>query len=101
MRHCFLRADELSFLFAEPRNDSKPARSLMFRILSTRFLSRLRGWNYLDCFGFDAEKLGTEARTSRHLRPLLLRAKKPEELAASIHQAKSQCRYTVGGIRVN
>src|SRR6266853_3367150 len=101
MRHCFLRADEPSFLFAQPRNDSKPARSLMFRILSTRFLSRLREWNYLDCFGFDAEKPGTEDRISKRLRTLLEWAKRQERHAALVTRPRSQCKYMVGGIRVN
>ena len=40
----------------KPRNDRKRVRLSMFRIPSTRFLSRLREWNFRDCFGFDAEK---------------------------------------------
>jgi hypothetical protein len=71
-----------------PRNDRKPARSWMFRILSTRFLSRLREWNYLDCFGFDVEKWRTGNRISRALRTLHLRTRKPEKVAVSIPRAK-------------
>jgi RecA/RadA recombinase len=39
-------------------------------------LSRLRVWNYRDCFGFDAEKPGSEDRISKRLHTLLLRKKK-------------------------
>jgi hypothetical protein len=73
----------------------------MFPILSTRFLWRLREWNCPDCFGFDVEKWGTENRISRALRTLLLRRRKSEKLSVSIPRAKSQYKYTVGGIRVN
>jgi hypothetical protein len=73
----------------------------MFRILSTRFLSRLREWNCLGCFGFDVEKWGTENRISRALPTLLLRTRKSEKLAVSILRAKSQCKYMVGDIRAN
>jgi len=57
------------------RNGRKRVRLSMFRIPSTRFLSRLREWNFRDCSGFDAEKPETEDRTSRHPRTLLLRIK--------------------------
>jgi hypothetical protein len=73
----------------------------MFRILSTRFLSRLREWNYPDCFGFDVEKWGTENRISRALCTLLLQTRKSEKLAVSIPRAKSQRKYMVGGIHAN
>ena len=64
--HCSLR----------PRNARRRVRSSMFRIPSTRFLLRLREWNFRDCFGFDAEKMATDDRSSKRPRTLLLRTKK-------------------------
>jgi len=37
------------------RNDRKLVRLWMFRIPLTRFLSRLRVWNFRDCSGFDEQ----------------------------------------------
>jgi recA bacterial DNA recombination protein len=88
-------------LLAQARNDRRPVRSSICRILSTPFLLGLREWNFRDCSGFDAEKQRTEDRISRRPLTLLLRTKKYEELAAQIPRAGSQCRYMVGGIRVN
>src|SRR6267154_179788 len=79
-----------------PRNGRKHVRLSMFRILLTRFLSRLQEWNSRDCFGFDAEKPGTEDRISKLLHTLLLRTKKLEKLAVSIPRARSQRQYMVG-----
>jgi hypothetical protein len=83
------------------RNGRRRARWLTFRILSIRFLSRLREWNCLGCFGFDVEKRGNENPISIALRTLLLRTRKSEKLAVSTPRAKSQYKYTVGGIREN
>src|SRR5262245_15882777 len=60
------------------RNGRRPARWLMFRILSIPFLSQLPEWNCLACFGFDVEKQGSEGRISRTLRTLVPRTRKPE-----------------------
>src|SRR5258708_1939553 len=57
------------------RNYRKRVRLSMFRIPSTRFLSRLLEWNFRDCSGFDAERPETEDRTSRRPRTLLLQIK--------------------------
>ena len=61
----------LSLCLRRPRNVSRRARSLMSPILLTRCPSRLRAWNFRGCFGFDAEKPGTEDRISKRLRTLL------------------------------
>ena len=68
------RASRFPYL-RKQRNDRKRVRLSMYRIPSTRFLSRLREWNFRDCSGFDAEKPETEDRTSRHPRTLLLQIK--------------------------
>jgi hypothetical protein len=73
----------------------------MFRILSTLFLSLLRAWTFRGCFGFDAEKPGTESRLSRAPRSLGLQTRKSEKLAVSIPRVNSQGKYMVGDIRVN
>src|SRR5262249_17395488 len=91
----------LSLYLPRLRNGRKPARSSMFRIVSTRCLSQLRGWSYLYCFGFDVEKWGTENRISRALRTFLLRIKKSEKLAVSIPRARNQSKYKAGDIRAN
>src|SRR5215472_12662629 len=70
----------LSLCLRRLRNGKRHARSLTFRILSTRFLSLPQEWNCLGCFGFDVEKRGTENRTSRAPRTLLLQTRKPEKL---------------------
>ncbi len=61
----------------------------------------LRAWTFRGCFGFDAEKPGTEDRMSKRLRTLLEWAKKQERHAALVPRPISQCKYMVGGIRVN
>jgi len=66
----------LSLCWLKPRNDRKRVRLSMFRIRSTRFLWRLREWNFRVCFGFDAGKPGTGTGFSKRLRTLLLRTKK-------------------------
>jgi len=43
-------------LLAQATDGRKRVRLSMFRIPSTRFLSRLREWNFRDCSGFDAER---------------------------------------------
>jgi hypothetical protein len=52
----------LSLCLRRPQNLSRCACSLMSPILLTRCLSRLRAWTLRGCFGFDAEKPGTEDR---------------------------------------
>src|SRR5215472_11695311 len=89
----------LSLCLPRLPNGRRHARSLTFRILSTRFLLRLREWNYLECFGFGVEKWGTGNRISGAARILLLRTRKSEKLAVSIPRAKRQCEYMVGVIR--
>src|ERR1700758_4743382 len=68
----------LSLCLRRPRNVSRRARSLMSPILLTLCPSRLRAWTFRGCFGFDAEKPGTEDRISKRLRILLEWAKKQE-----------------------
>src|SRR5207247_10306613 len=85
----------------KPRNYRKRVRLSMFRILLTRCRSRLQAWTFRGCFGFDAEKPGTEDRMSKRLRTLLEWAKKQEIHAALVPRPRSQCKYMVGGIRVN
>src|ERR1700730_18116151 len=46
----------LSPYLRRPRNVRKRVHPSMFRIRSTRFLSRLQEWNFRDCFGFAAER---------------------------------------------
>src|SRR2546421_12713235 len=84
-----------------PRSGRKPARSSMFRIRSTRFLSQLQEWNFRDFFGFDAEIPRGADRISKRLRTLLHRRKKQEKLAGSIAGARNRCPYMVGVTRVN
>src|SRR5215472_15385443 len=91
----------LSLCLPRLPNGSRHARSLTFRILSTRFLWRLREWNSRDYFGFGVEKWRTENQIPRGLRTLLLQTRKAERVAVSIPRAKSQCKYMVGGIRGN
>src|SRR6266576_60519 len=91
----------LSLCLRRPRNVSRRARSLMSPILLTRCPSRLRAWTFRGCFGFGAEKSGTEDRMSKRLRTLLEWAKKQERHAALVPRPISQCKYMVGGIRVN
>src|SRR6184192_2698746 len=66
-------------LLAEATESSRRARSLMSPILLTRCPSRLRAWTFRGCFGFDAEKPGTEDRMSKRLGTLLEWAKKRSE----------------------
>ena len=69
----------LALCWRKLRNDRRHARSSTFRILSIRCRSRLREWNYLGCFGFDAERWRARIRISRALRTLLLRTRKSEK----------------------
>src|SRR5207249_6169872 len=80
----------LSLCLRRPRNVSRRARSLMSPILLTRCRSRLRAWTFRGCFGFDAEKAGTEDRMSKRLRTLLEWAKKQERHAALVDRKSTR-----------
>src|SRR5256885_7417617 len=90
-----------SLCLRRPPNVSRRARSLMSPILLTPCPSRLRAWTFRGCFGFDAEKPGTEDRISKRLRTLLEWAKKQERHRALVPRPRSQSKYMTGGIRVN